>query len=116
MTQLDVVPTIVDLLGYQIEGGASQGSSLLQPLPDRTLMFNCWLERRCLASLKGSKKYIYYYGNQPEEVFDLSKDPLETQNLANNTNNSEETEERRNELLTWRSEIEAFYRGSQRTK
>ena len=114
VTQLDVLPTITDLLGYQIEGGAYQGSSLLQPLPDRTLMFSCWLERRCLASLKGFKKYIYYYGNQPEEVFDLSKDPLEKQNLANNS--SEETEERRNELLAWRSGIEAFYRGPQKTR
>lgn len=113
MTRLDVLHTVTDLLGYRFEGGAYQGSSLLRPLSDRTLMFSCWLERRCLASLKGSKRYIYYYGNQPERVFDLPKDPLETQNLATN---AEETEERRNELLKWRLGIEAFYRGRQKTK
>ena len=111
VTQLDVFPTIADLLGYQLEGGAYQGNSLLRPLPEsRTLMFGCWLERTCLASLKGSKKYIYYYGNQPDEVFDLSKDPLEKQNLADER--GEEVEQRRDELLRWSSRTAAFYRVS----
>jgi arylsulfatase A-like enzyme len=113
VTQLDVLPTIVDLLGYQLEGGAYQGSSLLRSLPEgRTLMFSCWLERQCLASLKGSKKYIYYYGNQPDEVFDISRDPFEKHNLADER--GEEVEERRNELLEWSSRTAAFYRSEQR--
>jgi arylsulfatase A-like enzyme len=109
VNQLDVLPTVADLLGYQIEGGAYQGSSLLEPLPeDRFLKFSCYIERECLASLKGEKKYIYHYGDQPDEIFDLSKDPLEKQNLAEE--GSEEVDDRRNELLEWRSKIDAFYR------
>jgi lipoteichoic acid synthase len=111
VTQLDVLPTIADLLGYQIEGGAYQGTSLLRPLPGRTLMFSCWIDRRCLASLKGDKKYIYHHVNRPEEIFDLSKDPLEKQNLADES--EEEIVERRSELLEWRSRIDAFYRAPQ---
>jgi lipoteichoic acid synthase len=71
--QLDVLPTVIDLLGYGVEGGSYSGSSLLGPPPkDRTLMAGCWYERECLASIEGDEKYIYHYGDEPEELFDLS--------------------------------------------
>ncbi len=114
VSQLDVLPTIADLLGYEIEGGAYQGSSLLgPPLPeDRSLAFSCWAAEECLASLQGTEKYIYFYDNQPDQLFDLSEDPLEQKNLA--VQRQEDTEERRSELLAWRSRIDAIYRGPQR--
>jgi lipoteichoic acid synthase len=109
VSQLDILPTVADLLGYQIEGGAYQGTSLLETLPeDRSLMFSCYIERKCLASLNGERKYIYHYGDQPDKIFDLSKDPLEKRNLVEE--GSEEVEDRRNELLEWRSKTDAFYR------
>jgi len=111
VSQLDVLPTIADLLGYEIEGGAYQGSSLVgPPLPeDRLLTFSCWAAEECLASLEGTEKYIYYYDNQPDQLFDLSEDPLEQKNLAGER--QEDVEKRRSELLAWRSRIDAVYRG-----
>ena len=112
VSQLDVLPTVADLLGYEIEGGAYGGSSLLGPLPeDRTLHFSCWGAEVCLASLQGDEKYIYYYGNQPDQLFDLSEDPLERENLA--SERQEDVEKRRSELLAWRSKVDAIYRGPQ---
>ncbi len=113
VSQLDILPTVADLLGYEIDGGAYQGSSLLGPLPeDRSLHFSCWGAEACLASLEGTEKYIYYYDNQPDQLFDLSEDPLEQENLAGER--QEDAEERRSELLAWRSKIDAIYRGPQR--
>jgi lipoteichoic acid synthase len=98
----DVLPTVVDLLGYEIQGGKYPGHSLLGYLPkDRALVFSCFNEDKCLGSIKGFEKYIYHYGNQPDELFDLSKDPLERENLAGDQ--PEEAYERREELLAWRS-------------
>jgi len=38
VNQLDLLPTVADLLGYNIQGGVFTGSSLLEPLPkDRVL-------------------------------------------------------------------------------
>ncbi len=113
VSQLDILPTATDLLGYEIDGGAYQGSSLLEPLPeDRPLYFSCWAAEQCLASLKGNEKYIYHYGKQPDQLFDLSEDPLERENLADER--QEEVEERRKDLLAWRSRIDATYRAPQR--
>jgi len=104
----DVLPTVVEMLGYEVENGEYPGYSLLHELPeDRTLMFSCFHDKACSASLKGSEKYIYHHGNQPDEFFDLSEDPLEKENLAGER--SKEVEERREALLQWRSSVNATY-------
>ncbi len=105
----DILPTVLEMLGYEVEDGEYPGYSLLRPVPeDRTLMFSCFHEKACLASIEGSEKYIYHYGNQPDEFFDLSKDPLERRNLASEEQ-SEETAQRREALLEWRSNVNASY-------
>jgi lipoteichoic acid synthase len=110
-SQLDILPTILEMLGYEVKDGEYAGYSLVHPLPEeRTLFFSCISERTCLASLKGNEKYIYHYGNQPQEVFDLSKDPLEQHNLASERG-AEELDKRREELLEWRSSVDATYGG-----
>ncbi|MCA1719386.1 MAG: sulfatase-like hydrolase/transferase [Actinobacteria bacterium] len=109
VTQLDLLPTVADLLGYEIEGGEYPGSSLLGLLPkNRTLMFGCWDESGCLASLKGTEKYIHHFDDRPDELFDLSKDPTESRNLAGEYP-PEELEQRRRELLEWRAKVNSLY-------
>ena len=106
-SQIDILPTVVDLLGYEVEGGEYTGYSLLRPVPeDRAVMSNCITNRKCMASIKGTEKYIYHYGEQPDEVFDLSQDPLEQNNLAGQYS-EEELDERRQELFAWRSRVNA---------
>jgi len=109
--QIDILPTVLEMVGYEVKNGKYPGYSLLHPLPgSRTLMFSCITNRKCLASLKGYEKYIHHYGDQPDEVFDLSKDPLERQNLADERD-KQELDERREELLAWYSSVNAVYGG-----
>jgi phosphoglycerol transferase MdoB-like AlkP superfamily enzyme len=109
----DILPTVLDLLGYELLGGKYPGYSLLRPLPeDRTLFFSCTNRDKCLASIKGHEKYIHHYGDQPDEFFDLSIDPLERHNLAEKRR--EEARKRRDELLAWRSGMSAMYGGGRR--
>ncbi len=108
-SELDILPTLADLLGYKIIGGEYPGRSLLAtPDKNRTLFFSCFDDYRCLASIKGDKKYIYFFGNQPDELYDLSVDPLESRNIANEVS-SEEIKERREKLLSWFSGVNAMY-------
>jgi arylsulfatase A-like enzyme len=107
----DILPTVLEMLGYEVKDGEYPGYSLLHSLPeDRTLMFSCFHERMCLASIKGTGKYIYHYDNLPEEFFDLSNDPLEQQSLADERG-KEELDKRREDLFAWRSNVDATYRG-----
>jgi arylsulfatase A-like enzyme len=104
----DILPTVLDLLGYEVTGGKYPGYSLLRPLPEeRTVFFSCTNKDKCLASIKGHEKYIHHYGDQPDEFFDLSEDPLEKRNVADER--AEVAGKRRDELLAWRSRINAIY-------
>jgi lipoteichoic acid synthase len=109
VSQIDILPTVLDMLGYEVENGEYPGYSLLRPLPkDRTLNFSCISARKCLASLQGDEKYIHHYNNQPDELFDLSEDPLEQENLASELT-EEELDERRQRLLEWRTKVNEQY-------
>jgi len=106
--QLDVAPTLIDLLGYNVRAGHYPGRSLLAPDEDRTLFFSCFDEYRCLASIQGNEKYIYFFGNKPEEVYDLASDPLEKNNIANQRSTKELRQERL-QVLSWYSKVNATY-------
>jgi lipoteichoic acid synthase len=109
VNHLDILPTVLDLLGYRVEGGDYPGSSLLGPPPeDRTLMASCWYDEECLASIEGDEKYIYHYGDRPEELYDLTEDPLERNNLADERD-ADELRQRRHDLLEWRARVDAMY-------
>ena len=108
VNELDVLPTLADLLGYRIEGGLYPGTSVLSASRDRTLMASCYHEQTCLSSMKDGEKYIYSYGNQGEEYYDLSEDPNEQNNLIEDQNDKK-IDRLRNDLLAWEARIEASY-------
>jgi lipoteichoic acid synthase len=105
----DILPTVLEMLGYEVKDGEYPGYSLLHPIPeDRPLFFSCFHEDQCLSSIEANEEYIYHYGNRPDEVFDLSKDPTEQNDLAGEYS-QEELDKRRDELLKWKSSVNATY-------
>lgn len=107
-SELDILPTVADLLGYRIEGGEYPGSSLTELPEDRTLRFSCWYENKCVASLRRDLKYIYNYGTQSDEIYDLSRDSEEKNNIIDSLP-AEEINARREDLLRWDAETSAAY-------
>ncbi|HEY6751753.1 MAG TPA: hypothetical protein VI027_10575 [Rubrobacteraceae bacterium] len=100
---------MVEMLGYEVKSGKYPGYSLLHEQPeDRMLRFSCISNHECLASTKGDEKYIYHYGKQPDEFFDLSKDPLEKQNLLGERS-KDEIDERCEDLIAWSTGVNAQY-------
>lgn len=106
---LDIAPTLVDLLGYNVVDGTYPGSSLVRALPeDRTMMVSCRPDLLHLASIKGKDKYIHNYDKKTDELYDLAADPLEKHNLIDKMSLTEREAERK-ELLDWRSRTIAMY-------
>jgi hypothetical protein len=77
---------------------ASPGSRPLHPIGPTPLS----------SAPKGDKKYVYHYGDRPEEFYDFSEDPSENNNLADERSPGE-LRKRRLELLEWRARVEAMY-------
>ena len=108
VSELDVLPTVADALGYDIEGGEYPGHSILSPPEGRTLEMSCYHERTCLASIEGDEKYIYSYGNRGEEFYDLSKDPKERNNIIDEQPEGK-IDALRDDLLTWEARVNDSY-------
>ena len=108
VSELDVLPTVADALGYDIEGGEYPGHSILSPPEDRTLKMSCYHERTCLASINGDEKYIYSYGNRGEEYYDLSEDPKERNNIIEEQPEGK-IDDLRDDLLVWEARVNDSY-------
>lgn len=107
--QIDVLPTVLDLLGVRAEGGYLPGASLFADVAeDRTLKHSCWRSHRCLARREGPLKVIDHYRDAPMQVFDLATDPLEKKDLR-----AEKPEpwldQAREDLRTWRARVNGRY-------
>lgn len=107
-TNIDVLPTIVDLLDLEISSGTFVGKSLLEPAPDRAIFSSCWIEDQCVGRLWGHKKLIHYYGKQKDEYFELDSDPDERTNRIE-TLSDEDHQRYVAEMLAWKSDIRKVY-------
>ena len=108
VSELDVLPTVAEKLGYDVEGGEYPGHSILSLPQDRTLKMSCYHERTCLASINGDEKYIYSYGNRGEEYYDLSEDPNERNNIIEGQP-ERKIDDLRDDLLRWEARVNDSY-------
>ncbi|MGH3088778.1 MAG: LTA synthase family protein [Rubrobacteraceae bacterium] len=105
----DIPPTIADMLGFEVRGGNYPGDSFIRPMSgDRVLRFSCRPDLVSMARIEGHEKYIYHYGKQPEEYYDLSRDPTEQNNLAGRAGSRKLTQ-LREDLLEWHAKSAAAY-------
>jgi arylsulfatase A-like enzyme len=108
VNHLDLVPTVVDLLDYRVEGGSLPGESLLAPESDRSLKAYCFYEFRCMAVTRGRWKYIHHFGDRADELFDVVADPGERVDLA--ASMPGEVERARADGYEWLGRVRASYR------
>jgi len=58
--------------------------------------------------MEDNKKYIYHYGNKADEFFNLTTDPQERNNIADQQPDKE-LKERRQDLLVWQATVNKIY-------
>ena len=78
---LDLVPTVLDVLGLP-KPPRHQGQSLLRGYQPRMLYFYADWQRHYLGLRDGQWKYIYTVDRDRHELFDLTRDPGEQHDLA----------------------------------
>jgi arylsulfatase A-like enzyme len=106
-----VLPTVLDLLGFGVTGGSYPAESLTElagPHPPAAgpVRSACYVDNRCLAEINGTNKYIFHFGQQPDEFFDLASDPGERHNIIN-AQNPDTIAALRADLLQWRAQTRA---------
>ncbi len=82
VSQVDLLPTALDLLGVDLVSGAMPGVSVFSPDldPNRPLFFHCWYERRCAGMRQGDWRYVHRFGWSSDERYNLLADPAERHN------------------------------------
>ncbi len=108
VSQIDVVPTILERLGYEVDGGELPGMPVAESDEERVVYAHCWYERRCMAQIGYRWKYIDHFGQRNPEVYDLLNDPSETHNLAREM--GDQVARWRAETYGWRESVNAMYR------
>lgn len=108
-SQLDLLPTVADVLGLRLEAGHLPGTSLLDPAPPgRALFHHTYDGIRAVALREDTLKYVYYNQRQPMQVFDLANDPLERHDIAA-TIPPEQRKAAELKLLLWRRGVYRLY-------
>lgn len=79
VSSIDVTPTLLSLLGYDVEWAAFDGIDVLSDVPeDRKVYFSGWIEESPAGFVRENGKFVYYPNTGAVRVFDLLTDPNET--------------------------------------
>ena len=108
VSHLDIAPTALDVLGFDSAEGGYSGSSWRSDTSVREVRAACYRNLQCLAGVRGDRKLIHYFGKQDDELFDLTADPQERDNLA--AAHPQETLSWAAELLAWKRAVHEMHR------
>ncbi len=80
-SQVDLLPTLMDLFGIQAENH-SMGHSLMRKVANRSVFFHNPYVHRYFGMRKGKHKFIYTQKTRELELYNLINDPIEKHNIA----------------------------------
>lgn len=105
-SQVDLLPTIMDLIGRPFRQH-SMGSSLMRKNSGRKVFFNNPYGTRTVGVRTGPYKVLYEFATRQTFLFDLSRDPHELHNIAND--HPELAAELRQKLIDTTSFVQELY-------
>lgn len=104
--QIDIAPTIFDLLNFEVEG-SQLGQSLLEESRRKALFGQCFF-RRCEGKITEDKKIIFYPHEKKVEVYDLARDPGELNSLPAEEA-AGEVEYAQRQVAAWQQKVTEWY-------
>ncbi len=105
--ELDIAPTVLDMLGMQVTEGRYMGRSVFAPNRPRVLYAACYNDFKCIARFEGSRKLIDFFERQAPALYDVVKDPGEHNDLS--LLQSAEVVRARRDLRAWYGTVRAIY-------
>lgn len=99
-SQLAILPTVVDALGFDLLTTGDYAPSLISGQPQGPVLVTCHIRARCSATLEGNRKVIHHFGDRRDEVFDLAQDNFEHHDIVTQVDRSWLTQQR-NTALSW---------------
>lgn len=100
VNSLDLTPTILGLLGFDVEPMLFDGSNAFEPLPaDRRGYFSGWMQQGPAGFVQGSTKIVYHPEHNRVRLFRLNSDPLELNGIDFPRERALELSE---EIIAWR--------------
>ena len=100
MSQLAIMPTVLDALGFDLEGEQEYKPSLYSGEPQGPVVATCEARGKCLATMDGELKLIHHFGDRRDEVFNLVDDNYERRDLATSVG-QDWIDEHRDIALAW---------------
>ncbi|HEX9578338.1 MAG TPA: LTA synthase family protein, partial [Myxococcales bacterium] len=105
ISQLDIMPTVLQLLGFKVTSGRLHGISIFESPRDRVLMTSCM--GGCATRITEREAFIHHFGRRGDELFNLRNDPLEQRDLA--ASEPELVEQRAAEVRAFKLRIDSFF-------
>jgi arylsulfatase A-like enzyme len=102
--QIDVLPTVTEILGLDLKDSALPGRSILSAPGHRTLFFSSHASNAQIAMRDGDRKYVHLLDTGETRVFDLAEDPGEDVDLHPDIA-SEALNEAESELQSWHTRV-----------
>jgi arylsulfatase A-like enzyme len=101
VSSIDLTPSLLSLLGFDISNAGLDGINVLGPIPQqRKVFFSGWLSQSPSGFVTAEKKYVYNPANKKVSVYDLASDPLE---LAHKELTQEQAKTIADEIINWRN-------------
>lgn len=100
VTSMDLTPTILGVLGFDIDAMHFDGVNATEPLPeDRRTYFSGWMQQGPAGFIQRGSKYVYDPAHGNVSVCHLSSDPLE---LSLGDLSQEAAQQLSREIVQWR--------------
>jgi arylsulfatase A-like enzyme len=100
VTSMDLTPTILGLLGFDIGAMGFDGVNALEPLPkDRRTYFSGWMQQGPAGFIQQDSKFVYDPADGGVTLYHLNSDPLE---LAGTDLPQDQAQQLSREIGDWR--------------
>lgn len=113
MSTVDILPTVLAKINFELRDGEYPGIAYEARSNADPVYSHCWRRRGCMSVIENEMKFIHHFDKRPDEMYDLSADPLEIKNLAGVR--PEQAQEMRENLIHWRGALKSYYQNYYRS-